>query len=292
MKSKVRICALNYRQQNFNSYGEWSNHLIGFIDVAAENGADFVVFPEFVTMPLLSLEKKKLERTESLEKLNSYTEQYINLLKHEAKMKNINIIGGTHLVKSSSGDYKNVCHIFLRDGSVHSQEKIHPTPNEQTAWKIKGGDQLNVIETDCGPIGILVCYDSEFPELSRELIDRGAHMLFVPYATDTRHGHLRVRICSHARTIENQCYVVLSGNTGHLKNVYNADISYAQSCILTPCDFPFDRDGIAAETDANVEMVIFADLDLDKLKDARVNGSVKNLKDRRHDLYKVEWTKK
>jgi len=289
MKNKIKVCALNYRQQNYSSFGEWSNHLVSFIDVASENGCDFVVFPEFVTMPLLTLDKKKLDSEKSLEKLTSYTEQYIHLLKHEAKSKNINIIGGTHLMKTSIGEIKNVCHIFLRDGSVHTQEKIHITPSEREAWKVKGGNQSKIIETDCGPIGILVCYDGQFPELSRHLMNQGANILFVPYSTDTRHGHLRVRICSHARTIENQCYVVLSGNTGHLKNVFNADISYAQSCILTPSDFPFDRDGIAAETEANVEMVIMAELDLKKLIDVRENGSVQNLKDRRLDLYKIQW---
>ena len=60
--------------------------------------------------------------------------------------------------------------------------------------------------------------------------------------------------------MENQFYVVMSGNVGNLPSVSNMDIQYAQSCILTPCDFPFARDGIAADTTPNVEMVAFADL--------------------------------
>ncbi len=81
-----------------------------------------------------------------------------------------------------------------------------------------------------------------------------------------------MRYCCQARAIENQCYVVMSGNVGNLPNVENMDIHYAQSCILTPCDFPFARDGIAAEATENVETVTVADLDLADLSWARGPG--------------------
>jgi len=81
----------------------------------------------------------------------------------------------------------------------------------------------------------------------------------------------------------------LSGNVGNLPGVENMDIQYAQSCILTPCDFPFSRDGIAADTTPNVETVAFADLRLETIFTARNNGTVQNLKDRRFDLYTVKW---
>lgn len=205
---------------------------------------------------------------------------------------NINIIGGTHLYKDEAGDFINVCHIFLRDGSIHRQGKIHPTPSETDWWHIKGSDTLSVIDTDRGAIGILICYDSEFPELARHLVDQGAKIIFVPFATDTRQGYLRVRYCSQARAIENQCYMVLSGNVGNLPRVHNMDINYAQSCILTPSDLPFAQDGVAADTDPGVEMVAIADLSVGDLVKARNLGTVRNLKDRRHDLYRISWLKK
>lgn len=288
MKKNIRVCCLNYLQKNVSSFEEWRDDAVALIDVAVENGSDFILFPEFFTMPLLSLEKKQLGK-DNIWSLSKYTEKYIDLLKEESITKKINIIGGTHLMYDHAGHVKNVCHVFTRDGNIHTQEKLHPTPNEREAWNVVGGDEAKVINTDCGPIAVQVCYDSEFPEMAREQIDQGALILFVPYSTDTRHGHLRVRLCCQARTIENQCYVVLSGNTGHLKNVFNADISYAQSCILTPSDFGFARDTIAAETEANIPMVVFADLDLQRLERARTEGSVRNLNDRRLDLYQVNW---
>src|SRR5690606_42071929 len=58
-------------------------------------------------------------------------------------------------------------------GQVFQQPKIHPTPNEAYWWNIEGGDRLTAIQTDCGPIGVLICYDAEFPELARHLADQG-----------------------------------------------------------------------------------------------------------------------
>ena len=193
-------------------------------------------------------------------------------------------------IKQLKGRILNIAYIFLRDGQVHEQPKIHPTANEETWWNVEGGDILRPIETDSGLIGVLICYDSEFPELARRLTDLGAMMLFVPFCTDERAGYLRVRYCCQARAVENQVYVVLSGNVGNLPHVKNMHIQYAQSCILTPSDFPFSRDGIAADSNPNTETVLLADLNIDALQMARANGTVQNLKDRRHDLYSVKWT--
>ena len=136
---------------------------------------------------------------------------------------------------------------------------------------------------------MLTCYDSEFPELGRHLVNQGAMMLFVPFSTEERNGYLRVRYSAHARAVENQVYVAIAGNVGNLPRFHNMDIHYAQSAIVTPCDFPFARDGVAADTTPNVEQIAFADLDLDALYQARQSGTVQNWKDRRHDLYEVLW---
>jgi predicted amidohydrolase len=138
---------------------------------------------------------------------------------------------------------------------------------------------------------VLICYDSEFPELARRLVDEGARIIFVPFCTDSREAYMRVRYCCQARAIENQCYVVMSGNVGNLPGVDNMDIQYAQSCILTPCDLPFARDGIAAEASENVETLTISDVNLDDISWARSEGTVTNLSDRRYDLYHIEWDK-
>jgi predicted amidohydrolase len=251
-----------------------------------------VVFPELFTLQLLALEEQRLTPAESIEALTLYTPRFVEAMRDMAISYNINIIGGSHPTRTEDGEIQNIAYVFLRDGSVHAREKIHPTPNERHWWGIQGGDEVSTILTDCGPIGVLICYDSEFPELARRLADEGARILFVPFCTDNRQGYLRVRYCCHARAIENQLYVVMSGNVGNLPGVENMDIQYAQSAILTPCDFPFARDGIAAEASENVETVTIADLDLTDLSWARAQGTVQNLRDRRFDLYRTTWTGK
>jgi predicted amidohydrolase len=84
--------------------------------------------------------------------------------------------------------------------------------------------------------------------------------------------------------------VVMAGNVGNLPGVDNMDVQYAQSCILTPCDFPFARDGIAAEASENIETLTIADVNLADLTWARAEGTVRNLADRRFDLYHIDWT--
>lgn len=291
LPERVRVATVQFQMRRINSIDEFEQQVEYFVDIASDYRADFVTFPELFTLQLLSLENKPLGPVESIQKISEYTPRFIAFMEKLAVAYNINIIGGSHPSEMPDGDIHNVAYVFLRDGSVHTQEKLHPTPSERSWWNIKGGDGNHVIQTDCGPIGVMICYDSEFPEIARHLVDQGALMLFVPFCTDERRGYLRVRYCCQARAIENQCYVVMSGVVGNLPNVENMDIHYAESCILTPSDFAFSRDGVAADTAANTETIALADLSLSDLLTARQSGAVRNLKDRRFDLYRVAWKK-
>ena len=285
----VRVSLVQYQQRRVASFEEFATQVEYFVDVVADYKADFVLFPELFTLQLLSIENEQIPASEAIAHLTRYTEPLKELLSGLAVSYNINIIGGSHPTMDENGDILNICYVCLRDGSIHRQAKIHPTPNERYWWHVEGASEVSTIMTDCGPIGVNICYDCEFPELARHLVDQGAQILFVPFCTDERQGYTRVRYCAQARAVENQMYVVMAGNVGNLPNVDNMDIQYAQSCILTPCDVAFARDGVAADTTPNVEMVAFADLRLDSLKAARASGTVQNLKDRRFDLYRIDW---
>lgn len=289
MPDRVRIGTVQYMQRRVQSFEEFMEIVEYFVDVVADYEGDFVVFPELFTLQLLSIENQELSPAEAIESLTEYTPRLKAALHDLSLRYNINIIGGSHPTRVQSGRVENISYVFLRNGEIREQPKIHPTPNEVYWWNIEGGDYVHAIDTDCGPIGVLICYDSEFPELARHLADQGVQILFVPFCTDERQSYLRVRYCCQARAVENQFYVVMSGNVGNLPNVANMDIQYAQSCILTPCDFPFARDGIAADTTPNAETVAIADLRPETLTQARNNGTVQNMKDRRHDLYHVLW---
>ena len=112
-------------------------------------------------------------------------------------------------------------------------------------------------------------------------------ILFVPFLTDTQNAYIRVKHCAQARAIENECYVAIAGCVGNLPKVNNMDIQFAQTALFTPSDFAFPSTGIKAEATPNTEMILIADVDLDLLRELNQFGSVRNLQDRRNDIYKL-----
>lgn len=289
LPESVRVATVQFQMRQISDVQAFEDQVEYFVDVASDYRSDFVVFPELFTLQLLAAEKKQLDPLEGVAKVAQYTERFREFMSALAVRYNVNIIGGSHPTMQADESIRNTGYVFLRDGGVFTQDKLHPTPAERYWWNIKGGERLQAITTDCGPVGVLVCYDCEFPEVARNLIDQGALILFVPFSTDERRGYYRVRYCCQARAVENQCYVVMSGIVGNLPHVENMDIHYAESCVLTPCDFPFARDGVAADSGANTEMIAFADLRFSDLFVSRNQGTVQQLKDRRFDLYRVGW---
>lgn len=172
-------------------------------------------------------------------------------------------------------------------GSVMNTKKIHITPYEVKYHGFSGGETIKVINSDCGKIGMLICYDVEFPELARLLALDGMRILFVPFHTDTQNAYMRVRNCSMARAIENECYVAIAGSVGNLPGVNNMDIQFAQAAVFTPSDFAFPTNAIKAEATPNTEMTLVVDVDLNLLRELHHYGSVQTIKDRRTDLYEV-----
>ena len=283
----VRICAVQYQMRFVKNFDEFATQCEYFVDVASDYRSDFIVFPEMFTCQLLSF--LPVERpARAMRKLSQFTPQYLDLFTNLAVKYNINIIGGSHFTVEGD-DLYNISYLFRRDGTLGKQYKLHITPSEQRWWGVKPGKSLEVFDTDRGKISILICYDVEFPEISRMAVERGAKIIFVPFSTDERYAYLRVRYCAQARCVENHVYAVIAGCVGNLPSVENLDIHYAQSAIFTPSDIPFTRDAILAEATPNIETVIFDEVDLEMLKKHRQTGSVLNWQDRRYDLYEIKW---
>jgi predicted amidohydrolase/ribosomal protein S18 acetylase RimI-like enzyme len=281
----VRVCVIQYQMRLVTDFQAFAEQCEYFLDVASEYQCDFIVFPEIFTTQLLSLVKAE-NPAAAMRKLSEFTPAYLELFTRLAVKYNVNVIGGSHFTVEDS-DLFNIAYLFRRDGTLGKQYKLHITPAERHWWGVKGGNRLEVFDTDKGKISIQVCYDIEFPELTRIAVERGAQMIFVPFCTDERYAYLRVRYCAQARCIENHVYVAIAGSVGNLPNIESLGVHYAQSAIFTPSDIPFKRDAIAAECPPNIETVIFEDLDLELLKKHRQSGSVLNWQDRRTDLYEV-----
>jgi len=285
--SSVRVCVLQYRMRVVKDFEDFAQHCEYFIDVASEYHCDFIIFPEIFTTQLLSI-LKQTRPAEAMRELSKFTPKYLKLFTKLAVKYNINIIAGSHFTIENDNLY-NISYLFLRNGTIKKQYKIHITSSESRWWGVKPGNKVEVFDTDKGKIAILVCYDIEFPELARIAVQKGANIIFVPFNADERRAYLRIRYCAQARCIENQIYVAIAGCVGNLPRVKNLDINYAQSAIFTPSDIPFHRDGIAAECSPNIETLIFQDLDISLLKRHREYGSVLTLKDRRSDLYEIKY---
>lgn len=282
----VRICAVQYQMRSIENFTDFANQCEYFVDVASTYKCDFLLFPEMITTQLLSFIDAKRPGM-AARRLAEFTPQYLELFSSLAIKYHINIIGGSHYTVEEDRLY-NIAYLFKRNGEIGKQYKLHISPNERFWWGVEPGNKIEVFDTDKGRISIQICYDVQFPEVSRIAVEQGAQIIFVPFCTDERHGYLRVRYCAQARCIENHVFAVIAGTVGNLPQVENMDIQYAQSAILTPSDFVFARDGVAAECVPSVETVVIHNVDLEVLKRHRKAGTTLNWQDRRKDLYEVK----
>jgi len=284
-KTVVRLGLIQWQMRLYKDLEELMQQAEYFIDAVSAYRSDFALFPEFFNAPLMA-DHNHLPESQAIRELAKFTPTIVQKFSELAITYNINIITGS-MPELKDGLLYNVGYICKRDGSKDRYEKLHVTPDEAKVWGMQGGNEIKTFDTDCGKVGVLICYDSEFPELSRILAEEGMDILFVPFLTDTQNGYSRVRHCAQARAIENECYVAIAGSVGNLPKVNNMDIQFAQSMVFTPCDFSFPANGIKAEATTNTEMILIADVDLDLLKDLNQFGSVRNLKDRRTDIFEV-----
>ena len=284
-KKVVRLGLIQWQMRPYRDLGDLLEQSEYFIDAVSGYRSDFALFPEFFNAPLMAA-YNHLSEPDAIRELAQFTDKIVEKFSEFSISYNINILTGS-MPELIDGALYNVGYLCRRDGSVERYEKLHVTPDEARIWGLQGGSQLRTFDTDSGKIGVLICYDAEFPELSRLLADEGMEILFVPFLTDTQNGYSRVRNCARARAIENECYVAIAGSVGNLPKVHNMDIQFAQSVVFTPCDFAFPTDGVKAQATPNTEMILIADVDLDLLRELNEFGSVRNLKDRRTDLFQL-----
>ncbi len=288
-KTVIRLGLIQWQVRPFKNIDEVLEQAEYFVDAVSNYRSDFALFPEFFNAPLMAT-FNHLGEADAIRELAKFTPKFKDEFSRLAIAYNINIITGS-MPELIDGHLYNVGFVCKRDGSVEKYAKMHVTPDEKKVWGLKGSDEMQVIDTDCGKIGVLICYDIEFPELGRILAKYGMKILFVPFLTDTQNCFSRVKICAQARAVENECYVAIAGCVGNLPQVENMDIQYAQSAVFTPCDFAFPPDGIKAESTPNTEMILVVDVDLELLKELHNVGSVTNLKDRRTDIYEIQLKK-
>jgi len=286
-KDIIRIGLVQWQMRPYFKLEDMLEQVEYFVDAVSDYESDFILFPELFNAPLMG-RFNNLDSRHAIKELAQFTEPLIAGMSKMAVSYNVNIIAGS-MPEIRDNKVYNVSYILQRSGKIDSTCKIHITPSEEDDWHIQGGNEIKVIETDVATIGVQVCYDVEFPEMSRILADQGMQILFVPFLTDTQNAYNRVRFCAQARAIENECFVAITGSVGNLPKVTNMDLQFAQSAVLTPSDFAFPVNGIKAEATPNTEMIVVSDVDLSLLTELHSRGSVQTMKDRRKDLYELKY---
>ena len=213
-KTKFLAAAAQYPIDRHDSWDHYIKKVTGWVDYAARRGAKLAVFPEYGAMELASLNPDTMsDLSASLEQVSALAPHVDALHIELAREHDMHILAASMPVYRE-GRYRNVARLFTPSGTMGSQEKLVMTHFEREQWKVHAGGPLRLFETELGRIGVLICYDSEFPLLGRALVEAGAEIILVPSCTDTVAGFNRVKIGAMARALEGQCYVVHAATVG------------------------------------------------------------------------------
>jgi predicted amidohydrolase len=276
------VASLQYFIRPVRSFDQFRDQVESLVETAADYKCDLLVFPEYFTVQLLTLDNVKRPINEQIRDLAKQLPRLVELMSSLARKHHLYILAGTiPVTDNASGPVYNDAYFFGPMGKFAVQGKLHMTRFETEDWKVTARSTLRFFDTEFGRVAVAVCYDVEFPEIARAAAREGAHILLVPSCTDDRQGCLRVRYCGQARAIENQMYVVLSHTVGSVPMVPAVSLNYGIAAILTPSDFAFSRDGILAEGNPNQEMMVIGELNLRTIVESRGNGTVLPLLDSR-----------
>lgn len=279
--SGFKLATAQYDIGFFTQWDEFVDKLESWVSNAAQQNAKLLVFPEYGSMELASLFGEAIysDLNKQLHAMQTLLPKWHNLHEELAKRYNILILASSFPTEQSDGRFLNRANLFGPDGLIDYQDKLMMTRFENEQWHISGGEQIKVIDTDLGRIGIHICYDSEFPMIANQQVASGADLLLVPSCTDTQAGFHRVRIGCQARALENQCYVVQSPTIGNAPWSEAVDINTGRASVYTPVDYGFPDNGILVEGKENEAGWVYATVDLTEIARIREEGQVFNYRD-------------
>lgn len=243
---------------------------------AARQGSQLVILPEMFNCPY---------KTSVFSK---FAEQYpggqtVDMLSDAARQEQVYLVGGS-VPELDDGAIYNTSFIFGPGGELLGKhQKIHlfdvdieGGPCFQESKALGAGSKATVIETPLGTLGVCVCYDIRFPELSRLMVLRGAELIIIPAAFNMTTGPAHWELLLKARAVDNQAYVVGAGQATNEQACY---IAYGHSMVIDPW-------GRITAQAAGEETIIYADIDFDLV--AKIRGELPLLKHRRPDLYQLK----
>ena len=284
ISDSLKIGTIQFRIREIHSFKEFSKHVTKFVELAARQKIDLLVFPELFTLELLSIENVN-ETSEIPKVLVKYYENYLNLFSKLAEKFRLSILAGTTATKRN-GKYFNTAHLFLPNQKIIKYDKIHLHYIDKVLGFSHGSTPI-VAELEFGKVGLAICYDIGFPELARILTLKGAFILLVPSAAPSKSAWEWLRYCCHARAIENQSIVVHSCLIGKFEEMKFE----GKSAIIASTDY--EKNGIIVESRYDEENLVAGEIDLGKFWKIRKKTKAPVLRDLRPDVYKqlceVKW---
>ena len=273
------IAAAQYPVEALSSWAEYASKLERWLSEAAGRGARLAVFPEYGAMELASLDPETMgDLNGSLAFVASLLAQIDRLHATLSARFGLHILAASTPCRRGDGTYVNSARLITPGGKVGVQDKLIMTRFERETWGVSAGGPLRLFETALGRIGILICYDSEFPLLARALVEAGAQLLLVPSCTDTLQGFWRVRTASQARALEGQCHVIQSPLVGAAPWSPAVDINRGAAGIFGPPDGDFPEDGILGSGQMDTAGWVYGEIDFDRTAAVRADGAVLNMR--------------
>ncbi|NDW47245.1 carbon-nitrogen hydrolase family protein [Ruegeria sp. PrR005] len=275
----MKIATAAYPLDWLDSWAQYEDKLARWVSEAAGQGADLLVFPEYGAMELCTLAgaKTAADLEGSLHAVSERMEEAASLHQKLAAEYGVHILGASGPAKFGLGRPVNRAELYTPTGGRDHQDKQIMTRFEREDWDVVPGGPLKLFDTALGKIGVLICYDSEFPLLGRALSE--AEILLVPSCTEALSGYSRVRIGAMARALENQCISVMSSVVGRNDWSEAVDTNTGMGGVFGPPDRGFPQTGVLAEGVLNQPGWTYAEVDLASVADVRADGVVLN---RRH----------
>lgn len=291
MTSTLRVAAIQFELRPEPTVAGFIQHMHDAVAQAVERGAELVILPELASTGLLHTVADHAVTTDTINRdfwdvLPQFTDEIVAGLVTIARQHDVVLLGGSHIRMAEDGSLRNTAYLVRPDGRIETQDKIHLTPPELELGA-RGGDELLV--TSIGPftVGVLICADIQYPELSRWLVAHGVDLVLCPSLTWNRRGVNRVQVGGQARAMENQWFVVMAplvGSDGLPED--RPAFTVGSAFVTCPVDRTFGfNDGVLARLEEPGEGILMVDLDRDKLLASRDKPESPGLKLRRLDLY-------
>lgn len=275
-----RIAAAQYPIDQPADLVAWKSKIRHWVAEGAATGAKLLVFPEYAAIEQAACFGPSVygDLAATLDAVASEAGARVALHAELAREHGVHILVGSGPVRKSNGGFVNAAQLVTPDGGIGEQEKIIMTPFERD-WGISPGAPLRLFETAIGRIAVAICYDSEFPLLSRAFAEAGADVLLVPSCTERISGYHRVRTGAMARALENTFVAVQSPTVGEALWSPAVDHNRGAAGIFVPSEHGVSDDGVLAEGVLDAAQWVTADVDLARLRHLRLTGEMRNYAD-------------